>query len=90
MDRDLGGKNHMLLRNHGFLSTGKTVGEAFVAGYYLDVACRAQILAQSAGVPLVMPSEDTFESETQFRGRDEPSWPALLRILDREDPSYKD
>jgi hypothetical protein len=37
-----------------------------------------------------MPTEDAYEGGTQFRGRDEPSWPALLRTLDREDPSYKD
>jgi ribulose-5-phosphate 4-epimerase/fuculose-1-phosphate aldolase len=90
LQEDMGDKWVMLLRNHGFLSTGRTVGEAFVSGYYLDLACRAQILAQSAGVPLVMPTEDTYEGGVEHRGRDEPSWPALLRLLDSEDPSYKD
>jgi len=57
---------------------GKTVCEAFIASYYLEKACQFQILAQSAGVPLAMPAAD------------ERAWPSLLRMLDREDPSYRD
>jgi len=90
LQEDMGDKWVMLLRNHGFLTTGRTCGEALISGYFLDRACRVQITAQCAGVPLVMPREDTFESGIQWRGRDEPSWPALIRMLDQEDPSYKD
>src|SRR4028119_1883500 len=46
---DLGPKCAMLLRNHGTLAVGETVGEAFIRIYFLERACQAQILAPSAG-----------------------------------------
>src|SRR3712207_7667714 len=46
---DLGDKGAMLLRNHGTLAVGETVGEAFLKIYFLERACHAQILALSAG-----------------------------------------
>lgn len=88
--KDLGDKSVMLLRNHGGITTGKTVCEAFGASYYHEKACQFQILAQSAGVPLTMPADEIIAAS---RGRpvgDERAWPSLLRILDREDPSYRD
>jgi ribulose-5-phosphate 4-epimerase/fuculose-1-phosphate aldolase len=48
---DLGENNHLILRNHGLLTVGKTVAEAFLAMYILEGACRIQILAQSGGKP---------------------------------------
>jgi ribulose-5-phosphate 4-epimerase/fuculose-1-phosphate aldolase len=76
--KDLGDKSVMLLRNHGGITTCKTVCEAFVASFYLEKACQFEILAQSAGVPLATPAGD------------ERAWPSLLRMLDRETPSYRD
>src|SRR3546814_15209865 len=46
---DIGDKGAMLLRNHGTLTVGETVGEAFIRLYFLERACQAQLLALSAG-----------------------------------------
>jgi len=87
---DMGDSVVMLMRNHGLVTTGKTVGEAFVAAYYLEKACQFQVLAQSTGQKIVMPSEDLQRSPGRALGGDERAWPALLRLLDKEDASYKD
>jgi ribulose-5-phosphate 4-epimerase/fuculose-1-phosphate aldolase len=87
---DLGDKPVMILRNHGGITTGKTVCEAFVASYYLEKACQFQILAQSAGVPLAMPADEIIAASGGRPAGDERAWPSLLRILDREDPSYRE
>jgi len=88
--RDMADKSVMILRNHGGITTGKTVGEAFVASYYLEKACQFQILAQSAGVPLAMPADEIIAASGGRPAGDERAWPSLLRMLDREDPSYRD
>jgi ribulose-5-phosphate 4-epimerase/fuculose-1-phosphate aldolase len=88
--KDLADKRVMLLRNHGGITTGKTVCEAFVASYYLEKACQFQILAQSAGVPLAMPADEIIAASGGRPAGDERAWPSLLRMLDREDPSYRD
>ena len=46
---DLGDKSAMILRNHGTLAVGETVGEAFMKIYFLERACEAQVMALSAG-----------------------------------------
>jgi len=66
------------------------VCEAFIASFYLEKACQFQILAQSAGVPLTMPAEDIIAASGGRVVSDERAWPSLLRMLDREDPSYRD
>ena len=88
--KDLGNKSTMILRNHGGITTGKTVCEAFIASYYLEKACQLQILAQSAVVKLAMPADDIIAASGGRGGSDERAWPSLLRMLDREDPSYRD
>ena len=88
--KDLGDKRVMILRNHGGITTGKTVCEAFVASFYLEKACQFQILAQSAGAPLVMPADEIIAASGRGSGSEERAWPSLLRMLDREDPSYRD
>jgi ribulose-5-phosphate 4-epimerase/fuculose-1-phosphate aldolase len=87
---DMADKSVMLMRNHGLLTTGKTVGEALIAAFYLEKACQFQILAQSANQPLVFPAEELQGGQGRLAGGDEVAWPALVRKLDREDPSYKD
>lgn len=90
---DLGDKNLMLLRNHGTLSAGENCGMAFMGIYFLERACSVQVRALTA--PPNMPSQaaiDTVkeQSQTLFApGMDKLAWPALLRKLDRTDPSYK-
>lgn len=93
---DLGAKNFMLLRNHGVLTVGKTVAEAFLFMYILESACRIQILAQSGGKELIHTAPEILDgieaqvaAVTRGLGADL-VFPALLRKLDRIDASYKD
>jgi ribulose-5-phosphate 4-epimerase/fuculose-1-phosphate aldolase len=88
--RDMGDKSVMILRNHGGITTGKTVYEAFIAAFYLEKACHFQILAQSAGVPLVMPGDDIIAASGGRPRGNEHAWRSLLRMLDRDDPSYRE
>lgn len=91
---DLGSRMTMILRNHGLLACGKTVREAFDYLYYLERACQAQIAALAGGAKIVMPPKEVAEKVArQFErpGYQEKKgeWRALLRMLDRTDPSYK-
>ncbi len=97
MARDLGAKSKaMILRNHGLLSLGTTVREAFELMYYLDCACQIQIDAQSGGLENVlrMSQSAADTASTQFERPDRPSnhkdWPALLRLLERRGVNYLD
>jgi ribulose-5-phosphate 4-epimerase/fuculose-1-phosphate aldolase len=94
--RDLGSNACLMLRNHGLLTVGGTVGEAFVWMYSLQRACEVQIMAQSGGAPLVQVDPRILEGVKAnigvvTRGMG-PSiaWPALRRKLDRLDRSYAD
>ena len=92
--RDLGQRDVMILRNHGLLACGATVAEAFDRIYYLERACQAQIGAMAGGAALSMPKPAIARKVArQFArpGRTAPgnAWTALLRLLDRIDPSYK-
>jgi ribulose-5-phosphate 4-epimerase/fuculose-1-phosphate aldolase len=93
---DLSDKNHMILRNHGLLTVGRTPAEAFLAMFLLERACKIQILAQSGGAELVGISnqvvrlvESQVKAVTVGQGAGL-TWPGLLRKLDRIDPSYRD
>ena len=88
----LGAHNAMILRNHGLLTAGGTVGEAFIRMYYLERACRAQIDALATGRELRLPAPEVCEHAAQQYQHFPPGkyeWPALLRLLDDQDPSYK-
>src|SRR5262249_6024710 len=102
---DLGTKPVMILRNHGLLTVGKDAQQAFLRMYYLEKACEIQLTAQQGGADLVLPSKEVCEhTERQFNPPPAPkeghtfvdmdgydlAWSALLRLLDRIDPSYKD
>ena len=92
--RDLGTRNAMILRNHGLLTCGATVREAFDLMYYLERACQAQVGAMAAGAELVVPPPAVAQKVArQFarpgRTAPETGWAALLRMLDRADPSYR-
>lgn len=91
---DLGDKPAMILRNHGLLTAGRSIGEAFVTMDQLERACVAQLAAQRTGAELLYPSREVCEkvaeqanSGDELTGRAE--WDALLRMLDRVDPSYR-
>ena len=85
---DLGDRSSLILRNHGLLTVGETVADAFVAMYYLETSCAIQVRAQTGGELIPVPKEvlDQAVSRTRQGPR---VWPGLLRRLDRLDPSYK-
>src|SRR5438094_1051745 len=93
---DFGDKKFLILRNHGLLTAGRSVAEAFLGMFLLERACEIQILAQSGGGELSMISEpivDRVASQlsavTVGQGASL-TWPGLLRKLDRIDPSYRE
>jgi ribulose-5-phosphate 4-epimerase/fuculose-1-phosphate aldolase len=91
---DFGTKNLMLLRNHGTLAVGSTVGEAFIRIYFLERACQAQIYALSAGDGINHPPQGTPEIAAQQGSQGLKlaaqflAWPALLRKAYRLDPGF--
>lgn len=92
---DIGDKDVLILRNHGLLTMGRTVAEAFELMFFLERSCQIQIAALAGGSDVIHPpaevSKRTCEQfagdDSYVQGRD---WQALLRLLDRVDPSYKD
>ncbi len=94
LQRDLGDATFLMLRNHGLLTVGKTVADAFIAMYAFQSTCEIQIAAQSGGGPLVSVDPRIVEGighalKVQGVGG-ALVWPALLRKLDRIDPGYRD
>lgn len=95
LNAHLGDRNYMILRNHGLLTVGTSVGEAFVRAYSLQRACQIQIAAQSGGAPLTIPAAEVRNKVTQQSRPKGPSrstilaWSALMRRLDRQDETYK-
>ncbi|HEU0198519.1 MAG TPA: class II aldolase/adducin family protein, partial [Nevskiaceae bacterium] len=90
-------KKFMILRNHGLLTVGHDVADAFVAMYMLSAACRIQIMAQSSGgeltrigAPILAGIREAQKKVTLSKGPGDLVWPGLLRKLDRADPSYKE
>jgi len=93
---DLGNNNALILRNHGLLTTGATIADAFLMMYVLETACQTQILAQSGGTELLQVPEPIVagiqaQAEEVTRGLGgQLMWPGLLRKLDRRDSSFRD
>ena len=91
---DLGQANNLILRNHGLLTCGRSVAEAFQAMYILEAACRVQILAQSGGgtllkVPQAILDDMGNQAREVSKGLGSNLvWPGLLRRLDRRNPGY--
>jgi ribulose-5-phosphate 4-epimerase/fuculose-1-phosphate aldolase len=97
--KNLGDKQFMILRNHGLVTTGKTVAEAFTYMYFLELACRNQVAILSTGREIVMPPREVAERvPEQFAKHDQElagcptgqlQFAAMMRRLDRIDPSYR-
>jgi len=91
--RDLGDKQSMILRNHGLLTAGRSVPEAFALMYYLEQSCRVQMDAMASGGTVKVLSDEVAEHTAQqfdsYGLRGEREWPALLRLLDAKDPSFR-
>lgn len=92
---DLGDKNYLMLRNHGLLTLGKTIADAFVNMYVFETACMIQVRAQSGGSELIpIPSSILAGAQQQVKAVTKSqggmlAWPGLLRRLERIDPSYR-
>jgi len=95
---DLGTHNAMILRNHGLLTCGRSIPQAFTTMFYLEKACQAQLSAQAGGALITPPKKVRDHTAAQFNdgetdenaGGDfhQLAWDALLRTLDRVNPGY--
>jgi len=92
---DLGPHKCLILRNHGLLTSGADVGEAFHLMFHLVRSCETQLLVLGSGQPYSVPPAEVCEkTAAQYwrsgRRLGELDWPALMKRLDTIDPSYRD
>ncbi len=94
LQASLGNANFLVLRNHGLLTVGRSIADAFLAMYFFESTCRIQIDAQSGGAELnlmgpgpLAANANVSKVATAGQGANL-AWPALLRKLDRERPGY--
>ena len=91
---DLGTKNYFMLRNHGLLTVGPTIPDAFQLMYTFEAACTIQVRAQAGGGELIPIPQAIIDGAVEqsrqvtkgLGGR--LAWPGLLRRLDRRFPGY--
>jgi len=96
--RDIGNKNTLILRNHGLLTCGATIGRAYHAMLNLEKSCKIQLEAMQSGGALIKLSPAVQEHAARQHDRDDvpgkggrpDMWPALLMMLDKMDPGYRD
>jgi ribulose-5-phosphate 4-epimerase/fuculose-1-phosphate aldolase len=94
LQADLGTNNYLMLRNHGLLTVGKTIPDAFLSMYIFENTCRIQIDAQAGGElqtvdPRILDGmAHVMKTATAGQGANL-AWHALLRKVERSDPSYK-
>ena len=94
LTRDLGGHKAMILRNHGLLTCGESIAEAFDLMYYLERACQTQVSALGGGAKVRMVAPEVAEKVAQqfkslpYKAK-KTEWKALMRMLDKTDASYK-
>ena len=97
LSADLGRNTYLMLRNHGLLTVGETVADAFLAMYFFESACQIQVSAQAGGADLIPIPQSVLDGaaaavkvmETKADARGSAlAWPALLRRLDRLNPGY--
>jgi ribulose-5-phosphate 4-epimerase/fuculose-1-phosphate aldolase len=94
--RDLGDKTYLMLRNHGLLTVGPSIADAFLHMYIFESACTIQLRAQAAS-PELIPIDQKIVAGAQMMAKQVTrsasgglAWPGLLRKLDRIDRSYRD
>jgi ribulose-5-phosphate 4-epimerase/fuculose-1-phosphate aldolase len=89
-----GDKDAMILRNHGLLTANRTIQEGFNTHVALNRACEIQVDAMSCNTPLEIPSEEIKERTAHLfdpavrRPYGIFEWPAMLRLLERENPGF--
>jgi ribulose-5-phosphate 4-epimerase/fuculose-1-phosphate aldolase len=94
LQADLGSANYLMLRNHGLLTVGKTIADAFLHMYVFESTCQIQISAQAGG-PLTQVEPSIVQGVAQAMKVQTGGlggafvWPSLLRKLERTDVSYK-
>ena len=94
LQADLGTASFLMLRNHGLLVVGRTIPDAFLNMYVFESTCRIQIDAQAGGElvhvnPAILQGmQEVMKTATAGLGAGV-AWPALLRKLERMDPSYR-
>ncbi len=92
--RDLGDNWMLLLRNHGTLTVGRSIGQAWVYTFLLERACQSQVATLAGGIELTQLSPEVRkrvpEQATHFKSMGRFEWPALVALLDREDASYRE
>lgn len=94
--RSLGDHMCLVLRNHGLLTVGRSIGEAFVYMYHLEKACASQLAAMACNTPLITPPSVIQQKVVGQSGRGknlnrgDENWPALMRLMDAINPSYRD
>jgi ribulose-5-phosphate 4-epimerase/fuculose-1-phosphate aldolase len=95
---DLGDRPVMVLRNHGLLTCGRSVGEAFKLMHNMERSCRAQLALQSSGATIVWPSDAVAHKtagqyargydKIELEGQPDSEWSAFKRMLERSDPDF--
>ena len=101
LGEDLADKWAMIMHNHGLLSVGRGLAEAFYLLYTLESACKIQVDVMASGAEQIIPNPAAIASVQQYSllgkpGADDPesylqrNWQALIRMLDREDPSFRE
>ena len=94
LQADLGAANYLMLRNHGLLTVGRSIPDAFLAMYFFESACRIQIDAMAGGAELRLIDEGPLRANaavgnTATAGQGAMlAWPGLLRKLQRENPGF--
>ena len=95
LQADMGSANFLMLRNHGLLTCGKTIADAFLSMYTFENTCQIQIAAQSGGGELTQVNPKIVEGVGQAMKVQTGGlggqfvWPSLIRKLDRIDDSYR-
>ena len=93
LSKSLGKNKVMILRNHGLLTCGDTISEAFMLMYYLDRACKVQIDLNGTNKEIIRPSDNLLEfAAGQYEDPKyklgEHEWPALKRMLKKNNSIY--
>ena len=91
---DLGDHKCLIMRHHGLLTAGVNIGEAFNLMYYLEKSCETQMMVLASNQPYSLPSEESCEKSARIfwgNGRvHDRDWPALMKLADQIDPSFRD
>ncbi|MET0310588.1 MAG: class II aldolase/adducin family protein [Burkholderiaceae bacterium] len=95
LQADLGDANFLMLRNHGLLTVGRTIADAFLAMYTFENTCQIQVAAQAGGGELTQVNPLILQGVSQAMKVQTGGlggafvWPSLIRKLDRLDPGYR-